>query len=605
MAADETIRVELKAISKDYERKIKSATQATANLDDVTEDYFRTVRGGLIRQRALATRLDATSKNAKVTTNSLEGLRKAAQSLGGRFGELSEKGANAAEAIQLLGGPASAVVGATVAIVAMGAAGAAAALKMSDLIEELDDLGRAEGITQEQRDAAESLKNAMEAITVSVKTLTVSLGAEFAPAVETAADAILVITESLRTLDRETEGIQKIGEAGTFLATLPWQAIKAGISGLAEPTREADEALREYQETLDSVEVPDFHLPFVTGAEVAAEAADETAKKQEEAAKKAEDAAKKAAAARVQAIKQAQGIEDAAIASTLSGADAIIFTRDQQIAKLDELARAGVDVAAARAAVNAQAQQQLQELSMAEAEAAKATQDRYKANAEAYRQSLDEQRMADDVRAQEQAARDEEEKKRRQEQLQADAAQVASVVSTAAAAGDAVIDLINVRTKAGRQAALVAFRINQGLQIASAISNVAAGVTQSLALPPPLSFINAAAVSSIGAAQIAKISSTRPQFHRGTSGSTEADEVLLRSNESAAVLTAQAREAGAGEAVNRGNAGLSAGMGSMVIQTDHRYHDVQIRESTRRQGSALARQNRKNRPAIGHSRRRR
>jgi hypothetical protein len=54
------------------------------------------------------------------------------------------------------------------------------------------------------------------------------------------------------------------------------------------------------------------------------------------------------------------------------------------------------------------------------------------------------------------------------------------------------------------------FQINKARDLAGAVTNTAKGVTQALAsAPPPLSFINAAAVGALGASNIARIASTK------------------------------------------------------------------------------------------------
>ncbi len=61
------------------------------------------------------------------------------------------------------------------------------------------------------------------------------------------------------------------------------------------------------------------------------------------------------------------------------------------------------------------------------------------------------------------------------------------------------------------------FQINKARDLAGAVTNTAKGVTQALAsAPPPLSFVNAAAVGALGASNIARIASTK--FGSASSG---------------------------------------------------------------------------------------
>jgi tape measure domain-containing protein len=100
---------------------------------------------------------------------------------------------------------------------------------------------------------------------------------------------------------------------------------------------------------------------------------------------------------------------------------------------------------------------------------------------------------------------------------QLQAAQAAGVISSqqmaqahVMAAATAVQPWLMVAETVG-QAMTTMFGESQGVQIAVAIINTLAGITQALAsYPPPLSYAMAAATAALGFAQVAKIKSTKP-----------------------------------------------------------------------------------------------
>jgi hypothetical protein len=160
---------------------------------------------------------------------------------------------------------------------------------------------------------------------------------------------------------------------------------------------------------------------------------------------------------------------------------------------------------------------------------------------------------------------------------------------------------------AEKKAALVAFRIQQGVAIAQAVISTAQGVIGAFQLGPIAGAIAAVAIGAIGATQIALIASQKPKFHSGgflSDGSNiNPDERDVRMTTQEAMLTGQGRAALGDETIRDLNAGrgMSGGNGSINIVYKHKPFEYFMRDNINMNGT-IAKTIRKG-DRVGHVRR--
>lgn len=562
----------------------------------------------LAKARARANRQMGVAQAAsQAVAKSLEGLKKSADSVGGKTGELAGRLQNAAEAFALLGGPASIVVASTVAFAAFTAAGLAAAASMSDVIKSLREMGRTEGITPGQIKTAKQVDEAMTNLQVTLSEATLALGQDFAPALIYTTEVIDGVVQALLALDRNTEPLQKIGEYAS-LAAAPVTMLADAFAQVSRAAKEMDDQINANNKALQDMvdNMPTLHLPFVT--------AEDVAKKHEEENKKRNDKAVKRANDRARAEKQLQAIAQAAQMSQLDGEALLIEQLEQRITKINELAGAdkmlAEEAAAARLAVEEQYTAELGKLRdeqhrqwQEQAREQRALhEENVAARIEANRAELEQARQYQGARVSlEQTSTDLimalEDELAMQRRMQArKSLEIASMVT------DGLLQLYDTRTKGGKKAARATFAVDKALRAGQAAMNGATAVTAALATPPPFNIPLAALIGAQAAAQVAIIAKQRPQFHTGTANA--ADEFVMRQNERLAVLTKQATDSGIEQQIDRANGGLSPMGGTVSLTIGHRAFDAQMTEAGRRSGSGLQRALQANRPAPGHSRRR-
>ena len=103
-----------------------------------------------------------------------------------------------------------------------------------------------------------------------------------------------------------------------------------------------------------------------------------------------------------------------------------------------------------------------------------------------------------------------EQEKKDKEALDRKLANIDQVDKVAEGSAQFLSNLNTIFSKDSEKNAKRDFQINKARDLAGAVTNTAKGVTQALAsAPPPLSFINAAAVGALGASNIARIASTK------------------------------------------------------------------------------------------------
>lgn len=142
-----------------------------------------------------------------------------------------------------------------------------------------------------------------------------------------------------------------------------------------------------------------------------------------------------------------------------------------------------------------------------------------------------------------------------------------------------IIDLAENGTKAQKEAAMVAFRVNQSASLAQVAINTAVAITEALKTPG-LGPIQAAAYAAIGLTQAATIAAQpAPTFHTGgiiSSSPLAPDETMIRARKGEEIRTRQEQSGGAGVTVQ------------MVYQ--HRVFDTFVADNLKQTGSPLRRE---------------
>jgi len=234
----------------------------------------------------------------------MEGLKRTADGVGGKFGEMAGRLENLTQAFGILG-PAGVAAGLAMAGAGIAVAGLAAVVvstisDIDSLEKELAELGLQPGISHQQRKAIDDAKEAFELFEVAVKNAAIALAAEFAPEAEGAAEAMTALVEgaagAIGTLG-------KVGRTTAWLAT-PFTALgKAMVStstsfwttvGALEAT---ESQVKKTKDAFDDLK--DVSLDMVDINEVLAE----LEKKTTAGIKAREVAAKKAGAAAVAAAE--------------------------------------------------------------------------------------------------------------------------------------------------------------------------------------------------------------------------------------------------------------------------------------------------------------
>lgn len=200
-------------------------------------------------------------------------------------------------------------------------------------------------------------------------------------------------------------------------------------------------------------------------------------------------------------------------------------------------------------------------------------------------------------RLSEQQARAHEQELRQIEQRRSAYIQAGSTITDSLGS---IADAIQGAEGASEEQRLAAFRAAKGVALASAVINVAQGITSALTLPPPLGQIAAVTVGAAGAVQIATIAATEPSFHQGGMvGDLAPDEIRgPRMTTGEGVLTARGvRSVGGPSAVQAANEGRSSGAASpqgspqvIAVLTPPGSPTRLLRDATRSQaGAALVR----------------
>lgn len=553
-AAQKEARVALNQIEK-------MAQKAAASVDKVTKN---------------------TGPSMKDAKEGIDGVKTALESLGiagSGAADGAQKAIDAAMKLTAAGGPAGLAIGAAAAaVLAFGAAGVMAALQSSDLIKELDAMGRADGITADQRAAVGAMDVALREAKIATQELTIAFGAEFAPAVQMGASAVGELARGLVTLVEvsgqaadATEGLRRAVTAVTSLGLSEvYRATADDGAAAATQIYAVEQGVRDQAKAV---------------AELVAEQTEwakmdaEIAKAQAEGDKAREDSARRAQA-RMAAEAAAQADRVKTIEEHFA-AEARFAAED--VALMQERAKTA---AATDAAMAASAEAHLRQVAEVRAQLDAEADARANAGAAALQSQIEAlpatfatlaSLIADQAEAQsERAAAELMTERQKQKQLldaqlrrgEIDDAQHATRLDQLRTETRAERRAIRERENNRKQAAKTAFGLYKAGAIAQALADGAKATVALLASPPIAALGPGAPLAAAGialpatAVQIGVIAAQKA-FHTGgmvSDYSRGPDEVpaLLRQGEG--VLTPRGVQAAGGPAgvasMNQGNAGM-------------------------------------------------
>ncbi|HET6494995.1 MAG TPA: hypothetical protein VFH61_06485, partial [Thermoleophilia bacterium] len=183
--------------------------------------------------------LDKTDKVATKTTSSMEKNAAAARAVGGRFGELAERFANAHKALGTVGvvalGTASAFGAAAAGAVAL-AAGAVALTKAA--ISAADELGNVIDVTWEEQQALDAAEASFQSFDRAMAQATVTAGASLAPG----------MSELTETFAQLTLAADDAADSVGFKMDGAFLAATFGGTQLAAVMDILDRATKEYED---------------------------------------------------------------------------------------------------------------------------------------------------------------------------------------------------------------------------------------------------------------------------------------------------------------------------------------------------------------------
>jgi len=249
----------------------------TADVDGLNVDLKRGARafddlgeaavGSAGKMRRADKAASKMGREARDSTDKLEGLKFAAQGAGGRIGEMAGRVENAGRAFKLLGGPGGAALVATAAIAGVTIAATAAVAGMVKLtrasreyIKEAEEM-EGVGFGEEQVARIEAANVALDAAVFALKGFGVELASNFAPTVSfiaTATTAATLATQDYFTAwaDGEsiaTSAINSIGrsfkplvdaQAGFLSVVLAARELVEGTDNPLNPSEERQSGLR-------------------------------------------------------------------------------------------------------------------------------------------------------------------------------------------------------------------------------------------------------------------------------------------------------------------------------------------------------------------------
>ena len=621
----------------EFEANMSGMQQAIASIPGMTEKEAKQAVKAL--RKSFLTAEKAAKKAAKVSGKAFsktqkdvedtgEGLKRIAQAVGGKTGEMAGRVEALGQSVKALASPmglaAAAVVGVTAATVALTAAAVKAVMAADELVEELkglEDLRGFELIEPEQLASIETFNTSLDALAAIGKQAAVVYAAEFGPALEQM--AVRVVAASLAGLDflrfigNSIEGFEEfrfamiqhmltpmdlLSERLIAVASIIAKVAKAiGADELAGNLHAAVAGFEDFRSAIDDAAVSGFDIVDLFGdytprARELIGTLDELADAEEQTAKATEKHATARDALnasvkqgnrdqelRVEALKQAadasaelKSITDEAVKGQLTEGQKLQREYADQLIAIHKLEQAHKG--------NAEVQ--------AEAAAARAAVEKdYQDKVEAMEAAAAARRKAQQV-----------------QQLSEGLALTSQLIDASDTLMQSRIDNADMATTAGRVQAEKAFQTQKRLAIVQVLIDAAAATIRAFAQfgppPSPAGIAAAAAVAATSAISIGTISAQQPEFPMG--GIVPSiDHQLISAQPGEAVLNRQAvnRLGPSGiDALNNGRAGV--GEVVVVNRYEHRIFDAFMADHLAQGGPLSNALNRRSGPP-GHSRRRR
>ena len=570
----------------------------------------------------------AFNKTHKNMEDAGEGLKRIAQAVGGKTGEMAGRVEALGQSVGALANPmgiaAAAVAGVAAATLGLTAAAVKAVLAADELVQELkglEDLRGFELIEPEQLASIETFNTSVDALAAIGKQAAVVYAAEFGPALEQMAVRVVAASlaglDFLRFLGNSIEGFEEfrfamiqhmltpmdlLSERLIAVASIIAKVAKAiGADELAGNLHAAVAGFKDFRSAIDDAAVSGFEIVDMFGdytprAQELLGTLDDLAAAEENAAKATDKHARAKNALnvsvkqgnrdqelRVEALEQAadasaslKGITDEAVKGQLTEGQKLQREYADQLIAIHKLEQAHKD--------NAEVQ--------AEAAAARAAVEKdYQDKVEAMEAAAAARRKAQQV-----------------QQLSEGMALTSQLIDASDTLMQSRIDNADMATTAGRVQAEKAFNMQKRLAIVQVLIDAAAATIRAFAQfgppPSPAGIAAAAAVAATSAISIGTISAQQPEFPMG--GIVPSlDHRLISAQPGEAVLNRQAvnRLGPSGiDALNNGRAGV----GEVVVinRYEHRVMDVFMADHLRQGGALTNALNRRSGPP-GHSRRRR
>jgi hypothetical protein len=590
----------------EFEANLAGMQQALASIPGMTEkeakEAVRQLRKSFLTAEKAAKKAAKVSgkafkKTQKDVEDTGEGLKRIAQAVGGKTGEMAGRVEALGQSVKALASPmglaAAAVVGVTAATVALTAAAVKAVMAADELVEELkglEDLRGFEPIEPEQLASIETFNTSLDALAAIGKQAAVVYAAEFGPALEQM--AVRVVAASLAGLDflrfigNSIEGFEEFRFAMIQHMLTPMDLLSERLIAVAA----IDDA------AVSGFDIVDMFGDYTPRARELIGTLDELADAEEQTAKATEKHAtardvlnasvkqgNRDQELRVEALKQAadasaelKSITDEAVKGQLTEGQKLQREYADQLIAIHKLEQAHKD--------NAEVQ--------AEAAAARIAV---------------EKDYHDKVAAMEAAAAAER-KAQQVQQLNAGLALTSQLIDASDTLMQSRIDNADMATTAGRVQAEKAFDMQKRLAIVQVLIDAAAATIRAFAQfgppPSPAGIAAAAAVAATSAISIGTISAQQPEFPMG--GIVPSlDHRLISAQPGEAVLNRQAvnRLGPSGiDALNNGRAGV--GEVVVVNRYEHRIFDAFMADHLAQGGPLSNALNRRSGPP-GHSRRRR
>jgi hypothetical protein len=276
----------------EFEANLSGLQKALASVPDMTEkeakDAVRQLRKSfLAAEKAAKKAAKVQGKSFKKASKEVdesaaqtaEGMMRLSQAVGGKTGEMAGRVEALSLAVRALATPigagTAAAVGMTAAVTGLAAGMVAAVFAADDFIDDLKELQGLEGfelLPAEQVEAIETVNGSLDAVVAIAKQATVTIGGEFAPALEDAAVGMVALNlaalDMLKQFVDAIDVFQVVGDTiidavlgpidhfakglGTVVQGLALVAEAAGQDQLAGKLNEAVDAMTQLRGQLNT-----------------------------------------------------------------------------------------------------------------------------------------------------------------------------------------------------------------------------------------------------------------------------------------------------------------------------------------------------------------